>query len=611
MDGIGVIDMKRVGILGALLFLFLFIGNVSATEITVCPSGCDSTTIQGAINLANSGDTVIVDAGTYSESVAIDKPLILLGAKSNVDSRNGAWGSEDITIINAGEGNNGILITSSDVTVNGFKIIESGSDAEVFSLDYPFESAIYIYNESIELENIHIIYNWIDDNYGAGIIIRYVNAPVVEYNYISNNGAGVWASAGIGGQELTNGSFSYNEITNSISYGIYFGGGKVGSLPKNTTGVLISHNNIHNNEKYGLQLYGYYEPISVFNSGVILENNAFHDNGRCGIKITDFASTIIEGNNFSNNGVNGTSDKYKYGALVSAYYTASETQFTNNIFNDNELGGIYFLLEIEGAEMSDINNIHNKFLDAGRGIETASRGAFPFPFVINATNNWWGSATPNCSKFSANVTHFPFCINADCSTSMEDVLEDFCGCGTTNFSAIDDWENVDLILDGNDGQINWTSAINLSASTLTFTVDVVITHNKISVNSDDMPELDQPATLTFKNSGYTRTNDFLIKRNGVNCHSDICNNIRVEGNNVIVDVNQMSDYSLEDAIIDPASITGQLVLSLGFGIMGIMSILVLLELGYGSIEPKTWIKIFVSILIVILMLVGVWQGLVL
>jgi hypothetical protein len=176
---------------------------------------------------------------------------------------------------------------------------------------------------------------------------------------------------------------------------------------------------------------------------------------------------------------------------------------------------------------------------------------------------------------------------------------------------IDDWENVDLVLDGNYGMIKWTNAINLSSSTLTFDDNVMITHNKISIDTGDMPELNEPATLKFKNSGYTRTNDFLIKRNGVNCHSDICNNIRMEGNSVIVDVNQMSDYSLEDAIIDPASITGQLVLSVGFGIMGIMSILVLLGLGYGSIEPKTWIKIFISIFIVILMLVGVWQGLVL
>jgi parallel beta-helix repeat protein len=611
MDGNGVIDMKRVGIFSALLFLFLFAVNVSATEITVCPSGCDSTTIQDAVNLASSGDTVVVSAGTYSESIAIDKPLILLGAKSNVDSRNGAWGSEDITTINAGEGNNGILITSSDVTVNGFKIIESGSDAEVFSLDYPFESAIYIYNESLELENIHIIYNWIDDNYGAGIIIRYVKEPIVEYNYISNNGAGVWASAGIGGQELTNGSFSYNEITNSISYGMYFGGGKVGSLPKNTTGVLVSNNDFHDNEKYGLQLYGYYEPTSVFNSGVRLENNTFHDNGRCGIKVTDFTDTLIADNEFENNGANGTSDKYKYGALISAYYTASGTQVIHNTFSDNEIGGVYFLLELADAYLSDINVTQNKFLDAGAGVVTASRGAFPFPFVINAEGNWWGSATPDESKFIGNISHYPHAINAECSCSITTICEEFDGNDTTDFSVIEDWENVDLVLDVTDGLINWTSAINLSTSALTFTVDVVITHNRINIDTGDMPELNEPATLMFKNSGYTRTNDFLIKRNGVNCHSDICNNIRMEGNSVIVDVNQMSDYSLEDAIIDPASITGQLVLSVGFGIMGIMSILVLLELGYGSIEPKTWIKIFVSILIVILMLVGVWQGLVL
>jgi parallel beta-helix repeat protein len=606
--------MKKIISLTSICFIFLSVltNSVSATEITVCPSGCDSTTIQDAINSANSGDIISVDAGTYNESVVVNKSLNLFGAKSNVDSRGGAWGSENITIINASEGNNGILITASNVTINGFKIINSGSDAEVFSLDFPFESAIYIYNESIELENIHIIYNWIDDNYGSGIIIRYVNEPIVEYNYISNNGAGVWASAGIGGQELTNGSFSYNEIVSSISYGMYFGGGKVGSYPKNTTGILISHNDLHNNEKYGLQLYGYYEPVSVLNSGIRIENNNFHDNGRCGIKITDFIDTIIKNNNFSDNGVNGSSDKYKYGALVSAYYMSSGTQLTNNTFSDNELGGIYFLLEIEGADLSNIIANHNDFLDDGAGVVTASRGAFAFPFTIDAQNNWWGSVPPNASKFSGNITYYPFCLNIGCSLDIINETNEFSG-NTTDFSAITDWNNVTLILDTTEGMIEWGNNINLIGSSLQFNNYVEISHRKISIDALMMPELDHPATLTFKNAGYNNINDLLVKRNGIICPNTICSNKRIEGNSVLVDVNQMSDYLLEDSVNIP-NITGQLVVTLGFGIMGIVAVLSLLGFTYVTSEGKpdidTFIKIIISIVIIVLAIVAVWQGIV-
>jgi hypothetical protein len=234
---------------------------------------------------------------------------------------------------------------------------------------------------------------------------------------------------------------------------------------------------------------------------------------------------------------------------------------------------------------------------------------------VNATNNWWGSATPNASKFSVNVTYFPFCTNDECSSGIDDEMEGFEGNETTDFLDIDDWENVDLVLDGTYGMIEWTNAINLSLSPLAFADNVVITHNRISIDTGDMPELNHPATLTFKNAGYANINDFSIKRNGVACPSNICSNRRIEGNSVLVDVNQMSDYWLEDSILGSMpSITAQLIVSLGFGIMGLFAILTLLGFGYttatGKPDVDTFIKIFVSIVIIILAIVAVWTGIV-
>jgi parallel beta-helix repeat protein len=589
--------MKNPLILSIILMSLLLASNVQSATLTVCGSGCNSTTIQGAINSAGSGDTVEVNAGTYNESVIIDKSLNLLGAKANVDSRGGAWGSVNISVINAGEGNNGILINESNVTVNGFKIIESGSDAEVFSFDYPFESAIYVYNENTELENIVIIYNWIDNNHGSGIIVRYAKEPIIEYNYISNNGDGVWAAAGIGGQELTNGSFSYNEIYNSISYGIYFGGGKVGSIPKNISGTLISHNDFHDNEKYGLQLYGYYEPVSVSNSGIRLEYNNFRDNGRCGIKITDFTDTIIENNSFSNNGANGTSDKYRYGALVSAYYTANGTRFINNNFSDNEIGGIYFLLELEGASLYDITAYHNNFLDNGFGVITATRGAFDFPFMINAENNWWGTISPNSSRVYGNVTYYPFCISAGCAINIEDVASDFTGGNTTNFSAISNWSAVDLYLESDNGDINWTLPIDLTGSNMMFNYNIEITPRSISVDSSEMPELDSPAILTFKNSGFSSTTQFDIYRNGAKCPKTICTKAYMINGNVVIETTKLSYFTLSPK--DPfLSMTSNLIAIILAG-GGIFTFLGLVFVPKKLLDIKSLIYAMVFIIIVI------------
>jgi hypothetical protein len=55
-------------------------------------------TIQEAVNAANPGDTVLADAGTYSESVTINKALTLEGAQHGVDARDGRPGAPESTL---------------------------------------------------------------------------------------------------------------------------------------------------------------------------------------------------------------------------------------------------------------------------------------------------------------------------------------------------------------------------------------------------------------------------------------------------------------------------------------------------------------------------------
>jgi len=50
-----------------------------AAVLTVCQSGCDATTLQGAIDAAQPGDTVSIVAGTYQETVLIGKDLTIEG----------------------------------------------------------------------------------------------------------------------------------------------------------------------------------------------------------------------------------------------------------------------------------------------------------------------------------------------------------------------------------------------------------------------------------------------------------------------------------------------------------------------------------------------------
>src|SRR3954469_19180318 len=47
-------------------------------------------TIQAAVDAALAGSTINVDAGTYNEFVAINKPLTLRGAQAGIDARSNA-----------------------------------------------------------------------------------------------------------------------------------------------------------------------------------------------------------------------------------------------------------------------------------------------------------------------------------------------------------------------------------------------------------------------------------------------------------------------------------------------------------------------------------------
>ena len=55
-------------------------GSAHSATSTVCPTGCDHTTIQAAVDAAADGDTIEVGAGTYVENVVVYRDLAIVGA---------------------------------------------------------------------------------------------------------------------------------------------------------------------------------------------------------------------------------------------------------------------------------------------------------------------------------------------------------------------------------------------------------------------------------------------------------------------------------------------------------------------------------------------------
>ena len=63
----------------AIAVILLILGFAQATAITVCPDGCNYTSIQSAVYAAKPGDTVEVYSGTYNESVILTKNINFKG----------------------------------------------------------------------------------------------------------------------------------------------------------------------------------------------------------------------------------------------------------------------------------------------------------------------------------------------------------------------------------------------------------------------------------------------------------------------------------------------------------------------------------------------------
>ncbi|MHA2277477.1 MAG: NosD domain-containing protein, partial [Candidatus Kariarchaeaceae archaeon] len=155
-------DVMRPLSIIILVLLLLNLQGVHATDITVCGSGCDNSSIQDAIDAATGGDNIIVGDGTYNENIDITKSV-------NVQSANGSA----VTTINANVSTDHVIhITVNDVNITGFTVSGAGIG----------KSGVY-FDVS---DNCNISNNKITSNY-EGLAFFKSNNNLITRNNVSSN----------------------------------------------------------------------------------------------------------------------------------------------------------------------------------------------------------------------------------------------------------------------------------------------------------------------------------------------------------------------------------------------------------------------------------------
>jgi nitrous oxidase accessory protein len=337
--------MKRL-----IIILLLFNGISSfGRVITVSKSG-RLQSLKQAVALAHSGDTILVNAGTYTEgNIIIEKSLTIIG--------------EGYPVLD-GENKYEILtIHATDVVIKGLRFIKTGvasindlaavkvlDSKNIKVLDNQFEDtffAIHISNSS---------HCWIENNelkadveaehqIGNGIHLWKCHHITVNNNKVDGHRDGIYF------EFVTNSLITNNHSEGNLRYGLHF---------------MFSHNNEYRRNTFIRNGAGV---AVMYTTGVKMIENTFELNwgsSAYGLLLKDIRDSEVRNNRFLKNSV---------GIFMEG---SSRIQFTQNAFEQNGYG--------VRLQASCDDNVFYKNNFSGNTFDLATNGSL----VLNKVeSNYW------------------------------------------------------------------------------------------------------------------------------------------------------------------------------------------------------------------------------
>ncbi len=239
--------------------------NRSYMAAHIVGSSTNYSTIQAAVNAAAAGSTITVDAGTYNETVTINKTLTLKGAKAGIDARTRSTSGETIV----SNTNGAFRINAKDVTIDGFTVQGETNQSGTTGAGIVMAPTV----AGTQLRN-----NIIQNNV-AGVFLANSSATdacLIQNNlFKNNNNAGVDGGRGI----YTDGGLTNGFLTNVIIDSNTFTGNR-GSTGTTTLESAVAFEA---------------QSASSVQSNLRITNNSFTNNGKS-LLFFNSTNVMIQGN---------------------------------------------------------------------------------------------------------------------------------------------------------------------------------------------------------------------------------------------------------------------------------------------------------------------------
>jgi large repetitive protein len=393
-------------------FLSLTPAATRAATLDVCPSGCNFSSIQVAINAAASGDTISISAGTYTESLLISKNLTLQGAGANQTTlKGGNFGG----VVSTWPG--GFTIDIDGVTITG------GRDG----------SGISNQNNIMTVRNSIISGNSSSSSIAGGGISN-IGTLTLQNSTVSGNSA-----SGSAGGIFNNGTLTLQNSTVSGNTSASMGGGIVNNSGQLTLqNSTISGNSALNNSNAA-------RAGGISNSGTVtlqdstISANVANTNGGGIVNFAQRTVTIIRSTVSDNTSGSGNTTSsiylgggvYNEGTLIVTESTVSGNRSLNS--SGNSAAG--------GISSSGTLNVTNSTISANTGGIITTGG------TLNVTNS---TITNNSASFGVGGVSFTGSVGTVQNTIIAN-NQSTSNCGGTRLS--DNGGNL-----SSDGSCSWSAA---------------------------------------------------------------------------------------------------------------------------------------------------------